>query len=413
MAQLGEGTSAFSSFETLPGVIDLDSHEMIPMPLWAEAFGQEAVDLYMPLIQGAHRELAQKRMGNANNTIRDDVTADLTPINYDTVWKQKGPEAPSSINFSRRPEVMDEMGIKRQFVFPSFGITGMNLYYNPAASAIFGLRPGDVDQQRIGKAMMEGYNGWAEKVMRDVDGERLRPVGIICERTVSEFIDKAQALISRGLRALYVPAVPPAGTSPADRALDPLWSLCEQRDVPVVLHLGSEFGFFEPAWYANVPEFSFGYKDSVEFPVEPFRASALHFPLEAFLAAMIFGGVFERFPQLRMGVIECGSHWLAPLAHKLDLWAGQFTRRLGSLISLKPSEYIACNVRVTPFHFEPFDDYIEQNPHLASVYCYSTDYPHLEGGTESKRHMYDRIQRLGPKMVEKFFVGNGEWLLPD
>jgi len=403
----------FGSFETLPGVMDLDSHEMIPMPLWADAFGQEAVDLYLPLISGAHAGRAKKRMGNANNTIRDDVTSDVTPITQDTVWNQKGPEAPSSIDFGRRPEVMDAMGIERQFVFPSFGITGMNLYYNPAAPAIFGFDPNEVDQRRIGKAMMCGYNSWAERITREVDSTRLRPVGIVCEESVANLIATTENLISCGMKGIYLPAVPPGGTSPADRALDPVWHLCADNDIPIVLHLGSEFGFFEPGWYANVPEFSFGYRDSVEFPVEPFRASALHFPLEAFLGAMIFGGVFERFPGLRMGVIECGSHWVAPLAHKLDLWARQFGKRLASLISYPPSEYLAQNVRVTPFHFEPFDDYIEQNPHLASVYCYSTDYPHLEGGVDSKRRMYDRVSRLGPDMVRRFFVDNGKWVLPN
>ena len=32
--------------------VDLDSHEMIPMHLWAEAFGEEAAALFAPLAAG-------------------------------------------------------------------------------------------------------------------------------------------------------------------------------------------------------------------------------------------------------------------------------------------------------------------------------------------------------------------------
>jgi predicted TIM-barrel fold metal-dependent hydrolase len=79
---------------------------------------------------------------------------------------------------------------------------------------------------------------------------------------------------------------------------------------------------------------------------------------------------------------------------------------------LRPSEYIARNVRVTPYHFESVDSYIERYPYLADVYCYSSDYPHREGGRESKQVFYEKLAPLGEDVVEKFFFTNGELLLP-
>jgi hypothetical protein len=59
--------------------------------------------------------------------------------------------------------------------------------------------------------------------------------------------------------------------------------------------------------------------------------------------------VFERHPTLRFGAIELGSHWLGPLADNLDMWIERvFARRTKDILSLKPSEYLARNVRVTP-----------------------------------------------------------------
>jgi len=62
---------------------------------------------------------------------------------------------------------------------------------------------------------------------------------------------------------------------------------------------------------------------------------------------------------------------------------------------MRPSEYLNRNVRVTAYSFEPIDRYFERFPDLADVYCFSTDYPHTEGGKDSKRVVHAKITRLG------------------
>jgi hypothetical protein len=78
---------------------------------------------------------------------------------------------------------------------------------------------------------------------------------------------------------------------------------------------------------------------------------------------------------------------------------------------MKPSEFIRRNVRVTAFDFEPVDDYIDRYG-LEEVYCYASDFPHMEGGRDPMARFAGRLERFGPAMMEKFFVKNGEWLLP-
>jgi hypothetical protein len=90
----------------------------------------------------------------------------------------------------------------------------------------------------------------------------------------------------------------------------------------------------------------------------------------------------------------------------------QFPRRYKGVLSKKPSEYIQRNVRVSPFNFEPVDQWIERFPYLQDVYCFSTDYPHYEGGKEPIKVMAERLQRLGSDVMEKFFVTNAEWMMP-
>lgn len=70
---------------------------------------------------------------------------------------------------------------------------------------------------------------------------------------------------------------------------------------------------------------------------------------------------------MRFGVIELGAAWVGALGERLDMWAEkQFQGRLSKVLTMRPSAYLARNVRVTPFHFEPVSHYLERYPHLAN-----------------------------------------------
>jgi predicted TIM-barrel fold metal-dependent hydrolase len=206
---------------------------------------------------------------------------------------------------------------------------------------------------------------------------------------------------------------PPAGLSPASPELDPFWALLAENDVPVLAHVGSDLGFLSHAEWSNAPAFAPN-KLSFELGFEPYSFATLHLPVEHFLTVMVLGGVFERHPTLRFGAIELGAHWLGPLADNLDVWAQKiFARRIAETLSMKPSEYLTRNVRVTPHNVvEPVDQFFERYPHLSRCYCYSTDYPHLEGGAHINTKMHDMLAPLGADVLERYFVTNGEWLLP-
>jgi predicted TIM-barrel fold metal-dependent hydrolase len=191
--------------------------------------------------------------------------------------------------------------------------------------------------------------------------------------------------------------------------------MCAEANVPVTLHLGSERGFISSTrWSANVEVFKPSFKSTMEFNIEPLACATIHYAPENFVAAMVMGGVFERHPALRFGVIELSAAWVGPLAERLDMWAStMFASRFEKLLPMRPSEYIGRNVRVTPFCFEPVDRYLEQYPHLSDVYCYSTDFPHFEGGEDSKRIFAETLRSASADLRDKFFYRNGSLLLPE
>jgi predicted TIM-barrel fold metal-dependent hydrolase len=238
-------------------------------------------------------------------------------------------------------------------------------------------------------------------------------VAVVLGDRVADLVDGAERVLALGGRAVMIPAgLPPAGMSPADRRLDPFWHLLATANVPVLHHVSVERGFLKTTvWAANVAEFVPSNTSSPEFHIEPWRAATLPFASESFLAAMILGGVFERHPSLRFGLAELTAGWVGPFGERLDDVVRQFPSRYSGY-SMLPSERLSSNVRVVPFPFEPVDRYISAYPFTRDVLCYGSDFPHKEGGRDSKRLFADRLRPLGDEVNAKFFVSNAELLLP-
>ena len=398
----------------LERTLDVDGHEFAPPRVWGELFGPVAerlAEVCGPFIAA---------MGE-NYILRPEQSADDAAMTADNVWSMRHTGAPGAFDMHRRLEAMDLMGVRRQLIFPSFGLWGQILSCGPEAGgsmahAMRGMLGGlsAEEARELGFAGIDEHNEWAIRSSA-IDPDRLRCAGMIKQPDSAEdMIAQARALTDRGLRGVLINSgLPPAGLSPAAPEFDPFWALMAERDVPVFAHVGSDLGFLASAEWSNAPAFA-PQKLSLELGFEPYSFATMHSSVEHFLTVMIMGGVFERHPRLRFGAIELGAHWLGPLAESLDMWAETiFARRLQGALSLKPSEYLARNVRVTPHNIiEPLATFFTRYPQVADCYCYSTDYPHLEGGVHIQEKVHAALAPLGDAVLEKYFVTNGEWLLP-
>jgi predicted TIM-barrel fold metal-dependent hydrolase len=393
--------------------LDVDGHEFAPPRVWGEIFGPVAerlAEVCGPFIAA---------MGE-NYILRPDQAADDAPMTAENVWTMRHTGAPGAFDMHRRLEAMDLMGVARQLIFPSFGLWGQILATpegggsTAAALRHFLGEISEAETRELGFAATDEWNAWCVRTAA-IDPDRLRPVAMLkAPRNIGDLMEQTQELLGQGLRALLINAgEPPAGLSPASPLLDPFWALLAEKNVAVMAHVGSDLGFIRSGVWAEAPAFAPS-KQSFELGFEPYSFATIHLPVEHFLTVMVLGGVFERHPALRFGAIELGAHWLGPLADNLDMWATTiFAGRIGHVIPLKPSEYLARNVRVTPHNIvEPLDLFFTRYPHLANCYCYSTDYPHLEGGRHIKDKVHEMLAPLGDAVLEQYFAANGAWLLP-
>jgi hypothetical protein len=127
------------------------------------------------------------------------------------------------------------------------------------------------------------------------------------------------------------------------------------------------------------------------------------------LASLVLEGVFERFPKLKMVMIEAGFGWAPSLAWRLDK-AWQRLRSEVPHVRRPPSEYIREQVWWTT---QPMED-PERREDLFDVIkwigwdrlLFATDYPHWD---------YDEPSRVLPPGVSEanraaFYLGNAQKL---
>ncbi|MGI9028646.1 MAG: amidohydrolase family protein, partial [Ilumatobacteraceae bacterium] len=123
-------------------------------------------------------------------------------------------------------------------------------------------------------------------------------------------------------------------------------------------------------------------------------------------ATMIFDGVLERFPGLRIGVIEQGAIWMPSWMRQMESAFDAFARHEERLqaLSLRPSEYVRRQVRATPYPTEDVGWIIEQAG--AEIPLFSSDYPHVEGGRRPIERFEASLGATGDDARRAFYHDN-------
>jgi predicted TIM-barrel fold metal-dependent hydrolase len=208
-----------------------------------------------------------------------------------------------------------------------------------------------------------------------------------------------------GAAALLVPSRCPRGHSPSHIGLFPVWAQAQEAGVPVVFHVGGGGQLLSPDYFANglPPEKDFHGGE------ENFRSvdyMAIPFPPMQTIATLILDGILERFPRLMIGVIEQGASWLPGWMRQLDSALDAFGRHEQRLqrLSLKPSEYVRRQLRVTPYPTEDVGWIVENAGE--EVCLFSSDYPHVEGGRNPLKRFEASTAGLGPRAVQRFYCDN-------
>jgi predicted TIM-barrel fold metal-dependent hydrolase len=235
------------------------------------------------------------------------------------------------------------------------------------------LQPTEADYE-YRWAGLQAHNRWMADFCGKAPGRRAACVQVFLNR-----IDDALAEIRWAkdefdvLGGVLLPAVPPnRGFHELwEPYYEPLWQLCEELDVPVTIHSGSgvpDYGeheaarailLIELAWFAHRPVWH-----------------------------LIFGGVLERHPGLKVVLTEQGVAWIPRGLETLDWFYRRMTlpeaaeaRFFGAVaagMSMTPTEYFHRNVWVGASFMRPSESPLRHEVGIDRL-MWGADYPHTEG----------------------------------
>jgi uncharacterized protein len=308
---------------------------------------------------------------------------------------RKGFSALGAFVKEERSAALDHLGVASQLVFTTAGL-------RPLAAS-------DRDDPEIAYGVARAHN----RAMLDfcsVD-RRLLPVLYVPLCDIDQAIAAAREAITQGAAALMIPSACPKRHSPSHIGLDRVWAQAQDAGIPVVFHVGGGTAM-NPAYKENglppVKDFTGGDGNftSVSYMSIP------EAPMQT-LATMIFDGVLDRFPALKVGVIEMGASWVPGWMRSMDSAADAFRKNEERLqkLSLKPSEFVRRQVRVTPYPHEPAGWVIK---HAGPEVClFSSDYPHTEGGRNPLKRFEASLdaEQCTPAEREAFYRTNFEDLM--
>jgi predicted TIM-barrel fold metal-dependent hydrolase len=289
-----------------------------------------------------------------------------------------------------RPRALDLLGFSSQLIF--------NTFHN---GRLYRLEHGgDLD---LAYAAARAHNrGILEFCSVD---PRLLPTCYVPLADPVRAVEAARIALAEGAAALLIASGCPPSFSPSHLDLFGLWDQAQDAGVPVVFHVGGTGELIDPHYFVNglpIPhdfhggDENFRSVDYMGIPVPPAQT----------LATLIFDGVLERFPGLRIGVMEQGAVWVPSWMRQMESAFEAFVKHEDRLkaLSMRPSDYVHRQIRFTPYPTEDVGWIVEQGG--ADLVMFSSDFPHVEGGRRPVERFEASLEGMSDEVRQRFYVDN-------
>jgi predicted TIM-barrel fold metal-dependent hydrolase len=249
------------------------------------------------------------------------------------------------------------------------------------------------------------YNDWIAEFCA-ASPARLHAAAALPLQDPDAAIAEARRARDLGLCAAFTRPNPlnPVGRPLHDPAHEPVWAALAELRMPLVFH---------PAGLWDMP----GTSRAMASFMAPgtHHAVILFFDQYMTLANLVYAGVLERHPALRLGILECGGGWIAHWMDRLDEFTESYGWQLLGL-SLKPSEYFRRQAFVS---FDPGEHTMGAIASLAGpeTLVWASDFPHSDAKYpgvvgELREHTGDmpaaaRSALLGANALRLYGIGGG------
>jgi uncharacterized protein len=354
----------------------------------ADSHVAEPPDLWTTRIDGRFRDRAPRLVSNDNGDayVMDGLASRGTGIgllatkpkyaNPDTRFGMEGrwadvPEG--AYNPDARARELDREGIEAE------------LLYTTAGLGLFALR-----DHEFRYACMRAFNDWLAEHCSGAP-KRLFGVAMIATDDIDRGIAELERCVEIGLRGAMVTIGQKSGESYGDPRFEKFWSLAEQLETPVSLHVAAT----ETAWKNTGSQF-------VDF-------ACVFTPTMYAITSMIFSGLFDRHPKLKVLSVENDASWPLAVLERMDdrwthdkLWASSTGPEAGITSDRTPSEifhdHVACTFMRDRTAIVNRDIIGRQN------LMWGADFPHFDGAWPDSAALLER-QFAGVPIEDQIAIG--------
>jgi len=273
----------------------------------------------------------------------------------------------------------DRDGVKAEVLYTSLGMF------------LYGLADAE-----LRAACFSVYNDFVSEYCKYAPN-RLIGIGLISLKSIPDAVSELELCARKGLCGAMIWAAPPEDRPYIHPDYKPFWRAAESLDLPISLHILTER---RGSGLGGRHNFLTGYL-------------AVPHGIQKQLGVMIFGGVLEAYPNLKLISAESDVTWFPHFMYRLDHAYDRFRHFQGLTLALKPSEYVKRQVYAT-FQFETIGhDMVET--YGADRIMWSSDYPHtdspwphsreyIEGGAFSQISAADTQRIVGGNAARLYHI---------
>jgi predicted TIM-barrel fold metal-dependent hydrolase len=366
----------------LDAVVDGDSHFMEPLDLFERHVDPRFRDRAVKLAQDPATARRAMLVDNKPMKLRDveevlgllsgygqkETGGTISTLDHYNAYSAGWQDMDARVRF------LDAEGIASQVIYPSLGI----------------IWEGEVEDPELADALCRAYNRWAFDLVASHQ-RRLFPAAHISIRDPALAVEEMERVAKLGCRIAFIAAMPINGKSFGHPDFDPIWAAAQACDLPIGLHVVSHRHYMGSDFHRD-PKPGLMY----------FTMNLLQDPRQA-LTTMVVGGVFERFPNLRVATIEAMAGWVGEWLERIDYRY----KYMGATSEMKRpvAEYFARNIWISGDPEEKMFKYVVQFAGDDKFFI-GSDYPHAEGFVHPVAKAREYLKELPAASIDKILSRN-------
>ncbi len=365
-----------------PGAIDADGHILEAPDLWEKYLEPRYRERALRLRPDAHGLEYLEINGAPSKVVRGGMLGMLGGMNRNLAdvlpsadHTYVGGASFGAMNARERLDRLDQEGLDAAFLYPTLGV----------------LWEAECTDAEIAQAYTRAYNRWIIDFCSD-SGGRLIPIAHLSLGDPDAAVAELERAVRDGARGGWVAPFTitrkPHGHPDHDR----LFAAAQDLEVPLAIH-----PTFEPKWATPG---RFEHLHGAHFFLNVTSADAVR---HAFTSLFQFA-VFDRFPRLKLVILESGAGWIGYWLDRMDGYAASL---LGRAVPLKekPSVYfrrqcwISCDPdeRTIPALMDLYG---------ADRFLWASDFPHPDHTGDYIEELEELADKLSPSARPKLLGDN-------